>query len=241
MTTGRRSYLGTALTAALALAACGDAAGPASGEAGDPVVVFAVPAGSDFDDAVVVSLQADRPARIIYSRDGTLPSASSSPEYTGPMRLTESTFLTFMAIADDGSRSRIGEEWYEKRDARPLPVEMPAKSVRLSPDRLVFTPAPGVEETTEIVRIESIGREPVTVFALSYGPAGSTASGYDPDAFQIVPGTTDPVIPPGESVDLAITYFTTRTSRSMVLDVETDAENVTRGVASLFLFGRMFD
>jgi hypothetical protein len=233
--------MGASLSAALALAACGDAAEPSSDRVVDPVAVFAVPAGSDFADAVVVSLEADRPARIVYTRDGSLPSASSSSEYTGPMRLTESTLLTFMAIADDGSRSQVVEEWYEKRDARPLPVEMPAKSVRLSPDRLVFTPEPGVEKTTEIVSIQSIGREPVTVFALSYGPAGSTASGYDPEAFQIVPGTTDPVIPPGESVDLAITYFTTRTSRSMVLDVETDAENVPRGVAPLFLFGRMFD
>lgn len=243
MTTSTRLCGGfsVSLIAAMTAGACGDATDPAPGGPAEAVSVFALPEGGDFDDAVVVSLQADRPSRIVYSRDGTLPSASTSEEYTGPLRLTDSTLLTFMAIAEDGTRSRVGEEWYAKQERQPGPVEMPAKSVRLTPNRLVFTPEPGVEQTTEIVRIDSIGREPVTVFALTYGPAGTTASGYDPEAFEIVPGTTDPVIAPGESATLAITYFTTRTSRSMLLQVETDAENVPRGVAQLFLFGRMFD
>jgi len=231
----------TAIALALWATACGDAPGEADARPSEGVSVFAIPAGSGFEGAVVVSLQADRPSRIVYTRDGTLPSASNSPEYTGPLRLTDSTLLTFMAVGEDGTRSSIVEEWYARGDDDRTPIEMPAKSIRIAPDRVVFTPEPGVDESTRRVRVESIGSEPVTVFALTYGPAGTASNSYDPDAFRIVPSTTDPVIQPGEAVELAITYFTTRTSRTMVVNVETDAENVSRGTASLFLFGRMFD
>lgn len=223
----------------LSLVACGDSVESESGRDRD-LAVEAVPPGGDFADAIVVRLAADRPANIVYTTDGSLPSAATSPSYVGPLRLTESTLLSFMAVGEDGARSEIATEWYDREEPPLGPIELPAKSVRVQPDRLVFTPGSGIQFETAIVRLQSIGTEPVTVFAMTRGPAGATASSYDPEAFQIIPNTTDPVIRPGEEVELQVTYYTTRTSRTMRLDIETDAENVARGVQSLFLFGRMF-
>lgn len=223
----------------VALVACGDEA-PMGPSAPGSLEVFAEPSGRDFVDAVVVQLSADRPSDIIYTLDGSLPSAERSRSYSGPIRLTASTLLTFMAVHADGSRSELATEWYTRAET-PLPrVELPPRSLRVVPDRLVFTPEPGIQSETKVVRLESIGTEPVTVFAMSTRPTGGTTNDYDPGVFRIVPSTTDPVIVPGESVELTVTYFTTRTARSLRLDIETDAENVDRGIHPLLLFGRMF-
>lgn len=226
---------------ALGIAGCGDEVGsdPRSGS-DEPLAVEAFPPGGEFEGALVVRLLADRPARIFYTTDGSLPSTSQSREYTGPMRLTESTLLGFIAVDDGGLRSSLQTEWYSRAEDAPGPIRLPARSLRVRPDRLVFTPEAGIDSETKTIRLEAIGTEPVTVFALSRSPAGATTNQYDPDAFSIVPSTTDPTIRPGEPVELRITYFTTRTSRSMGLTVETDAENVPRGMFPLLFFGRMF-
>jgi len=248
MTTPRNSRRGDrSAVAALALVAvsfggtaCGDEAAPDPGQGSDALVVEALPPGSDFNDAIVVQLAAPSPSEIVFTTDGSLPSASTSRSYDGPIRITDSTLLTFMAVAGDGRRSEIQTEWYTRleRDG-PLP-ELPARSLRVWPERLVFTPGPGVESETETVRLEAIGTEPVTIFALKRAPAGATTTSYDPEAFEIVPNTTDPVVRPGQPVELAITYFTTKTSRTMALTLETDADNASRGEFPLMLFGRMF-
>jgi len=226
-------------TMGLLVSACGDGAGSTAPVAEQPAVL-AVPGGGEFVDAVVVQLQADRPSTIAYTKDGSTPTLDS-PTYAGPLRLTESTFLTFMAVGDDGGRSAISTEYYAKTDRLLPPAELPAKSLRVRPDRLVFTPEPGTEVVTDAIELEAIGTEPVTVLAMKTGPAASTAFGYDPGAFDIVPSTNDPVIRPGEPVQLRVSYFASRTSRTVTLEIETDAENVARGSFPVFLFGRIFE
>ncbi|NJK88067.1 MAG: hypothetical protein HC923_00870 [Myxococcales bacterium] len=224
----------------VAMVACGDGSDAAPDEDTLPLSVWSDPGARDFEDPLTVVLVASREARIFYTRDGAAPS-SSSLEYKGPIRLTDSTLLTFIAVDESQRRSAPATEYFRWVDDRRPAIVLPPRHLEVSPDRLLFLPAAGVTSEQKIVELRSVGTEAVTVLGLSIQPApGATTASWDPEAFRLVAESTDPVLEPGEVLRLEVTYETTRTTRSAIMVLNTDAQNTTDGTFVLPLFGRLF-
>ncbi len=237
MTGAQRSIVGRVVVVIAVVAACGDEADPAQ-RAGE-LEVWADPPGAQFAEAIVVILEASRPATIQYTLDGRLPTVDS-PVYTGPIRLTESTLLHAVALDDAGRRSDLVDAFFTRLpDPEPW-IELPPRSLRVTPQQLVFTPSTAEEDSFDFIELEAIGTEAVRVYSVNYGPAGTTTSGYDPEAFTILPESSDPLVRPGENVRIRVDYEATRTARMMILNIDTDADNTDTGRFSVVLMGRMF-
>jgi hypothetical protein len=68
--------------------------------------VQAAPPGATCSAAQTVTLAANEPATIYYTLDGSAPTASS-PQYTGPIAIKQTTTLTFLAVDRAGNASPV--------------------------------------------------------------------------------------------------------------------------------------
>lgn len=94
-----------------------------------------------FDESVVVSFSVNPSADIYYTIDGSLPT-QSSPKYTTPIFLTETTIINTLAITPDGGRN-IQSFKYIKNDNSNSDVTNPTPDpVDPTPDPVEPTPDP---------------------------------------------------------------------------------------------------
>jgi hypothetical protein len=74
-------------------------------------VVTAAPAGGSYPSAQPVTLNADEPAIIYYSADGSVPTTASTV-YTGPIPVAASTTLNYIAVDTAGNTSAVATQNY---------------------------------------------------------------------------------------------------------------------------------
>ncbi|MDB5101958.1 MAG: exported or cell surface associated protein of unknown function containing glycoside [Cyanobacteria bacterium RYN_339] len=88
--------------------------------------VTATPAGGVFAQPTNVELTPSDPtATVVYTRDGSMPSASS-PSYAGvPLAIDRATTLSFRALGADGSLSPVQTETYTFGRVAPLRADPP--------------------------------------------------------------------------------------------------------------------
>jgi len=84
----------------------GGGGGSAQVDTTPPVVTSNLDAGS-YEDAQIVILASDGQATIYYTLDGSEPTATPSNLYSGPIEITESAILRFMAVDAAGNRSGV--------------------------------------------------------------------------------------------------------------------------------------
>jgi len=116
--------------------------------------VSASPVGGTYSDPQWVVLTASVPATIYYTLDGTTPTAASAT-YTGPIQISSTATLKFIAVGASGNQSAVGTETYTIDTVPPTVAANPpgglyatAQSVTLAAtDNL--DPAPKVYYTTD--------------------------------------------------------------------------------------------
>lgn len=84
---------------------------PKTGADTTPPVTTASPAGGTYSGSVEVTLSTDEPATTYYTTDGSTPT-TSSPQYTEPILITNSTTLKFFSKDPAGNQEEVKTEDY---------------------------------------------------------------------------------------------------------------------------------
>ncbi|MEL6189520.1 MAG: chitobiase/beta-hexosaminidase C-terminal domain-containing protein [Myxococcota bacterium] len=222
--------IGLCLSAGL-LACGGDPS--AKDEAHAPVVV-ALPGSMAFDAPLEVRLEADVPASIFYTLDGTSPNGADAQVYEGPLQVAETTLLSFVARSDEsGLWSGRGSELYEHVPAV-IPFRPLERALEISEDVVFFAAEIGDEVMEETIHVHSVGLQPVRVDAIFIGAQGAF---HEPGVFEIeVPAVTS--LAPGAMLDILVRYHVTSTLRTAELVLETNDLKPKDGRWSILLGGR---
>lgn len=208
-----------------------------------PIEVWAVPAGSEFDTSTRVELAVSSPADIFYTLDGTEPSSAAALPYRGPIQLTESTLLSFIAQSPGEVWSVPRAEFYERKLTldTPRPVQ---RALTVSNESLFFSAEHGSKEIiTKSVFLRSSGLSTVTIkgMVLTGNPAGSSFWKDNAFRFEILTEGQFPLfLPPGRSLELEVSYVPTETLASAAIFVDSDDETSGEELV-IELWGRSID
>jgi len=93
-----------------------------------PPVTTATPPGGTYVGPLAVTLRADEPATIVYTTDGTPPTAAS-PRYTAPLPLSADTTLQFFGTDAGGNVEAVRVERYVLQPAPPLALTLQAEAM----------------------------------------------------------------------------------------------------------------
>ena len=74
--------------------------------------VTANPAGGAYTVAQMVSLTASEPATIYVTTDGTAPTMTPAAQYTGPINVTSTTTVKYLAVDTAGNQSAVASSTY---------------------------------------------------------------------------------------------------------------------------------
>ena len=75
-------------------------------------IVTANPAGGAFTTAQAVALTANEPATIYVTTDGTTPAVAPAAQYTGPISVTSTTTVKYLAVDTAGNQSAVVTSTY---------------------------------------------------------------------------------------------------------------------------------
>ncbi len=223
----------------LLLNACGaDELAPAEKPSG--LFVAAMPSGFTFEQRTHVELTSSRPAEIYYSTDGRTPTAEDGTRYDGPIEITDSTLLSFIAISGDGVWSAPGSELYRPMADNGAPELVP-RILDLEQDVLFFDARPGRRDRVErSLRLRSRGNESVRVQAIYLAKNRSSLGFYEEGVFRIEAGAESRLLGPGETMDVVMSYEPTSSFRGATLVIESD-EQRHGGIQTVELWGRVLD
>lgn len=204
------------------------------------VSVAAEPSGTEFSGSVEVRLNSSAPAEIFYTLDGESPSGPGALRYDGPLTLTDSTLLSFIAVTDSGAWSVPQVELYEPTEELIAKNELSVRALRLSTRNLFFQAQPGEPEVQQVVTLRSVGVQRIHIkqVLIGYNPAGG--SFFRPEVFEVLAGAGERWLAPGESLEVLLRYTPTESFSSAALLVDTDAEAVEDGLYYVELWGRIF-
>jgi hypothetical protein len=214
----------------LLIAGCGiqeNEGGPDFDVRGAQVAVWAEPKGLEFQSTAEVSLASSSPAHIFYTVDGSEPSGDTAVAYDGPIQLTESTLLSFIAITDTEEWSEPGSEFYSRlvTHEKPRPVE---HALTIDNDSLFFSAQQG--STDLVVRrigLRSEGLSTVTIdgMMLRQNPNGSSFWSNGAFSYEILTDGNFPLfVPSGTILELEVTYTPTESLSSAAIFIESDDE-----------------
>jgi hypothetical protein len=228
----------------LGLAACGGEFVEPKPEAPNVVLtsnlVVADPPGHDFEGETEVRLEApgSQDMTIYYTLDGSPATGTDALEYGGPIRLTETTLLNFIARDPRLVWSEPRSELYVAQ-TEPTPVRDVARALVLSRDLVFFAWDPGDDSPMrETIELRASGTEPVHIFRIALGLNPRGQMFWESGAFRIVSGTDPITLAPGESTTLTIVYEPTATLRSAAVLISSDQE-MTGGDQLIELWGRV--
>lgn len=207
---------------------------------GASVSVAAEPSGTEFSGSVEVRLNSSTPAAIFYTLDGESPSGPDALRYEGPMTLTDSTLLSFIAVTDSGAWSAPQVELYEPTEELVANTNPSARALRLSTKNIFFQAQPGEAQVQQVVTVRSVGVQRVHIHqvVIGYNPAGG--SFYRPEVFEVLAGQGERWLAPGESLEVLLRYTPTESFSSAALLFDTDADAVENGLYYVELWGRIF-
>ena len=204
------------------------------------VSVAAEPSGTEFSGSVEVRLNSSTPAEIYYTLDGESPSGPGALRYEGPLTLTDSTLLSFIAVTDSGAWSVPKVELYEPTETLIAKTEPSNRALRLSTKNIFFQAHPGDGGVQQVVTVRSVGVQRVHIkqVVIGYNPAGG--SFFRPEVFEVLAGQGERWLAPGESLEVLLRYTPTESFSSAALLFDTDAEAVEDGLYYVELWGRIF-
>lgn len=207
---------------------------------GASVSVVAEPAGTEFSGSVEVRLNSSTPADIFYTLDGESPSGPGALRYEGPLTLTDSTLLSFIAVTDLGAWSVPKVELYQPTDEVVAKTQLSARALRLSTKNLFFQAQPGEGSVQQVITVRSVGVQRVRIkeVMIGYNPAGG--SFFRPEVFEVLAGEGERWLAPGESLEVLLRYTPTESFSSAALLFDTDADAVDGGLYYVELWGRIF-
>jgi hypothetical protein len=238
----RRTTTGGTL---LAILGCGTASfppvDPTPGEAYDLEIteleVEALPPGARFTDSLEVLMTSSAPAQLYYTLDGEDPLPGEAERYEGPIMLTDTALLRALAVSADGMWSQPVSFLFEREPPPSVIPDVPSALVA-SLSQLVFIAAPGDERVTKSIRFDSVGTRAVQISAVEIGRLPGAA--FDPGAFELLSEWETFALASGESFEVEVGYFTSRTLRSAELRIISDVSSPDDGVVRIPLHGRLF-
>jgi hypothetical protein len=202
--------------------------------------VAADPPGQEFHSSTTVTLTASRPGRIFYSRDGQTPTEQTGILYTAPIELTESTFLSFVAVTDDEAIWSPPQAELYTLMVDQAPVAAPARGLKVDRDSLFI----GVSQIDRdkiqhrTLTISGFGTEAVRIDSITLGENPNGQTFWDPSAFTISAPGTPVMLSPGESITVEVTYMPTDTFRSAGLFIRSN-EEANDGMRMIEIWGRV--
>jgi hypothetical protein len=107
--------------------------------------VSAFPAGGDYDAAQTVGLAADESAVLYYTLDGLEPTTASSV-YTGPITVSATTTIRFMAADGAGNESPVATETYTIGPEEPVDMSVLGVGYYFISGRMALFTAAAVQE-----------------------------------------------------------------------------------------------
>jgi hypothetical protein len=236
------SYTGAGVAAALSLLGCGELPSdrPVKINASS-LSVSAQPPGHDFQDQTQVTLFPSKPANVYYTTDSSAPSDKNGALYQGPITLTASTLLSFIAVSDDGIWSKPVAELYSLMSAPPTVSQAP-RLLRVDPDSLVFTVAPIDRDVPQQqqIRIQSFGSSQVTISSIMLDANPKGTAFWDPTAFSLGTIALPLSLAPGEGFELTVGYMPSDSFKSAAIFIQSD-ENPNAGTRVIELWGRILN
>jgi hypothetical protein len=203
--------------------------------------VSAQPPGYDFENQTQVTLAPSKPANIYYTTDSSAPSDKNGSLYQGPITLTTSTLLSFIAVSDDGIWSKPVAELYSLMPAPPTVSQAP-RLLKTDPDSLVFTVAPVDRDVPQQqqLRIESFGSSPVTIQSITLDANPKGTAFWDPTAFSLGALTLPTTLVPGQQLEIDVTYMPSDSFKSAAVMIQSD-ENPNSGSRMVEVWGRILN
>lgn len=186
--------------------------------------VIADPRGHEFEGATEVTLQApdDSSAQIFFTTDGSPASGETAQLYQGPIVMTETTLLSFIARTREDIWSESGSELYVAAQPE-LQTSADPRVLKSDPESLFFVWRPG-ERTPmrRVITVRSTGERPVQINKIALGLNPNGEAFWEGGAFLLASGTEPRVLLPGSSFDITVVYEPTRTLRSASIIIESD-------------------
>lgn len=222
--------------------ACGGPLEPDVDDEGQAPAVEAVPPGHTFRDSALVAILTDRPATILFTTNGEAPTTKNARRYEGPISISEQTYLSFIAVGQDGRWSRPRNELYvlEVNTGTPRVLD---RALQLDRSNIFFAAEPGDDLLERTVVIQATGTEPVLIEDIRIESQSSATDYYQDDVFRIASPPDLPMyLEPSQYLTVHVQYRPTETLRSSNLVIASDDELANdRGQHVVELWGRIIN
>lgn len=217
------------------LAGCGGEAPVDDPSPASETWVAAVPSGRSFASELSVRLESSpADARIHYTLDGSSPLGAEARVYEAPLLITRDTLLAFAAETPDGRWSAPATALY-RHEPPPAPFAPPIRGLEISDDNVFFTADPEDELLERVIVVRSVGVLPVRIARVALVAGGFHEEGV----FAVRPAIEALDLPPGQSLELVVSYRPRETLRTAALVLDTNDERAPDGRWVVTLGGRI--
>ncbi len=209
-----------------------------------PIEVWAEPPSSEFGKNTEIVLSAtDDGSKIYYTLDGTDPSNEAARPYDGPIALSRSTLITFIARTPNAVWSKPKSEFYASRPEVQAASGPLQRDLWIESNSLFMAARAGSKDlVVRRFKLRSIGLQRITInrMVMTANPNGGSFFRTGAFSYEILTDATEfPLyMEPGETLELEIYYRPTETFSSAAIIIESNAER-DAGRVLIELWGRV--
>ena len=209
-----------------------------------PIEVWAEPPSSEFGDNTEISLSAtDDGSQIYYTLDGSDPSGDLARPYAGPIALSRSTLITFIARTPDAVWSKPKSEFYASKPEVHSSSGPLDRDLWIESNSLFMAARAGAKDlVVRRFKMRSVGLQRLTIdrMVMTANPNGGSIFNAEAFSYEILTDATEfPLyLEPGETLELEIYYRPTVTFSSAAIVIQSNAER-DNGRVLVELWGRV--